>query len=138
MRVGTIVIGAGLLLTSGACSAGADSEGEPPPSTTQAPAGDGGSRGIAPNCTSDTGIDFTTAFASCDEAVERGRLIAFNAGQVTGADMPAADTAFAVTCMAIQGDTPMTATAESIEMAEVLDATGVCPGDLDQLTQSTP
>ena len=105
---------------------------EAPTTTADAPAG-------PLTCDAESGISFETDLSSCEEAAQRGRQMAFDYGQATGPDTPAADTAYSSICSTIQGASPKTTvTAENLEFAEMLSTSGVCPGDLTMLTYEPP
>jgi hypothetical protein len=77
-----------------------------------------------------------TALASCEEAVTMGRGLAVQVELATGVDTPAADIALGAVCMAIQGDSPKTGAAEDLELAKLVNGSGVCPGNLNLLSRS--
>jgi endonuclease YncB( thermonuclease family) len=89
-------------------------------------------------CTSEDGLTFTTDLRSCGEAFSRGRQFAADFGLATGADTPAAESAMATTCHRIQGTESVTfEVPELAALAEQLDSSGVCPGNIALLVPPT-
>ncbi len=90
--------------------------------------------GLLP-CVPETGVGFSTERASCADAIAAGRDLAVANGLAAAGDTAAADLAFTTACRAIQ-NTEAVRTAilpASVELANQLHATGVCPGDLSRL-----
>jgi endonuclease YncB( thermonuclease family) len=89
-------------------------------------------------CTSEAGLTFTTDLESCAEAFSRGRVFAADLGLATRADTPAAEAAMATTCNQIQGTETVTyEVPELAALAERLDSSGVCPGQVALLVPPT-
>jgi endonuclease YncB( thermonuclease family) len=89
-------------------------------------------------CTSEAGLTFTTDLRSCGEAFSRGRQFAASLGLATGPDTPAAESAMSTTCHQIQGTESVTFDVPELSaLAEQLDSSGVCPGNVALLVPPT-
>lgn len=82
-------------------------------------------------------IGFKTSMASCDAAVEEGLRLAFTLGVINSKDAPGSALGFTTLCMVMQGTRVMTySIADNFTLAENLNASGVCPGNLSNLQYS--
>jgi len=82
-------------------------------------------------------IGFKTSMASCDAAVEEGLRLALTLGVINSKDAPGAALGFTTLCLAIQGTKVMTySITDNFALAENLNASGVCPGNLSNLQYS--
>lgn len=82
------------------------------------------------------GIGWTTQLGDCSEAVALGREFAVTAGLADSSDSPAAELAFAATCVALQDGQTEVDDEPTLALAELLDAADVCPGDIERLRAS--
>jgi hypothetical protein len=83
-------------------------------------------------CTVDQlGLVYATTLPTCEDADDVGRGLAVTTGLADNIDDPAAQLAFVSVCQTLQGDTVTEYDSDAyLELAELLDDTGVCPGDL--------
>lgn len=94
--------------------------------------GDDGSESDTHSCQFDTvSVEFTSTLDSCSDAVEMAREIA--AESMPNANDLGLDAFAASLCLGLQVE-PLTAPAEEIAVAKRLSDSGVCPGELSNLT----